>query len=77
MPSSIQVIDRYCDDAKSYVVGAAITFDNKPVTAQSPRTLANGRATIATEKMADGKHPMKITPAYTSQLPSGPNAGIR
>jgi N-acetyl-anhydromuramyl-L-alanine amidase AmpD len=77
----VHVENRYCSDDP--VVGAAVTFDNDPITATSPRTLANGNVNIATSALTDGNHVLRITPAQTSNDSVGPQvaenlpAGVR
>jgi N-acetylmuramoyl-L-alanine amidase len=70
MPTTVQVTNRYVDEDP--VVGAAITFDQAPVSPQTPRTLANGTATVRTEDLTDGDHSLHVIPSHTSAQPVGP-----
>jgi AmpD protein len=71
MPITIHVANRY--DAGDPVVGAAVTLDYEAVTAQTPRTGANGLVVVKTDHLTDGNHLLRIVPKHTSHLQVGPH----
>src|SRR5262245_43977704 len=71
MPTEIQVRNRYMH--YEYVVGAAVTFDDEPITPKTPRTKPPyGFLTIQTANLKDGEHVMHVIPNPTSDQPVGP-----
>jgi N-acetylmuramoyl-L-alanine amidase len=69
MPTTISVTNRYIGEP---VAGAAVTFDQDQVDAQTPRTRPNGLVTIPTETLSDGAHTLHIIPANSTTDPVGP-----